>query len=733
MQTPNRLTLIAGNDLYIDGAAKVLDWSSHHLDFLARKGNIHLYGPGMASERSGGLKTSDTLRMQAGQSIRLSDNVSLSAKKNIELIAGNEISLTAERYNKVPIRQSTVDANGILRLWADHGIQTNNVSLRGEHIELMSDKGAINLTSSSPNAGITAREDVRLVADSDIDMTDIPVHAKNVEFLSRQRNISVRTSVLKGIENLISASDTIRLFAGNSLFFAPKKPFNLAKNITLNTNYLGLTDLEVNAKEDLTLVGKRISFKNTILSGKNVDLIARGEEGLLLFGEIGGSHKPLSLRASENLRISADKDLVLGWSPTPDNTWMQAHNLSLSAGQDLVVSSTQLLKVTGDLHLFAGNDVKLIGTEMEAGQQIRVGAGRDIDMHKHGAKDSIYTISEGKNGAEMARKFSAGGASITAGDHLQFQAGRDIVGRFTQLTSTGGDVSVNAGQDVVFLSHKYNAGNAKIVTGISALNAGKKLILSAAGNLSTYATNLTSGRDMTISTGGNIRFESVQEHHEEGNSEHFLHRPSQLNSGEALTVSAQGSILFQATSLAAKGIMDIAAKGGFLYAQAMEEIYKWEETKKECRRILGVKSCWLAGSKTETRKKERSTNKVTEFVAGGDINLMAKDDVTLEASRIETHKNAKITSQTGKVNFKAVPNIAFEQTITHSKGFFITHRDQGSHEKTWVIPSVRVGGKLTVDAAKGIDADVKMKEGQLFDEALTHLGNTPGTEWMKDL
>ncbi|WP_323060761.1 hypothetical protein, partial [Klebsiella variicola] len=54
-----------------------------------------------------------------------------------------------------------------------------------------------------------------------------------------------------------------------------------------------------------------------------------------------------------------------------------------------------------------------------------------------------------------------------------------------------------------------------------------------------------------------------------------------LNAGGALTVISGGSILFQASRLLAKGAMDVAAKGGWLYAQAMEESshYERETTK----------------------------------------------------------------------------------------------------------------------------------------------------------
>ncbi|KOY60078.1 hypothetical protein AM629_21395, partial [Photorhabdus heterorhabditis] len=182
-----------------------------------------------------------------------------------------------------------------------------------------------------------------------------------------------------------------------------------------------------------------------------------------------------------------------------------------------------------------------------------------------------------------------------------------------------------------------------------------------------------------------------------------------------------------------KGVMDIAATGGFLYAQAMEETYKSEETRKRCQGFGPIKSCKVFGSKTEHKTQIRKTNKVTELTAGGDITLRAKDDVTLEASRLETGKNAKITSQTGKVNFRAMPNTAFEQTVATSKGFFITHHDKGHSETTWAIPSVQVGGTLTVEAAAGISADVKVKDEQLLEDTLAVLGHTPGTEWLKNL
>ncbi|MDC9623943.1 hypothetical protein PSI22_20460 [Xenorhabdus sp. XENO-7] len=139
-------------------------------------------------------------------------------------------------------------------------------------------------------------------------------------------------------------------------------------------------------------------------------------------------------------------------------------------------------------------------------------------------------------------KIWAGGTDIIAGDRLQLSAGQDIVGSIIKLISTEGDISVNAGRDLIFLARRFvtepSQDKRLYTSGISTFNAAKNLILSAAGNLSTYATNLVSGRDMAISTGGNIRFESLKEYVVENKTEQATQRASQLRSGGALTIQS---------------------------------------------------------------------------------------------------------------------------------------------------------------------------------------------------
>lgn len=173
------------------------------------------------------------------------------------------------------------------------------------------------------------------------------------------------------------------------------------------------------------------------------------------------------------------------------------------------------------------------------------------------------------------------------------------------------------------------------------------------------------------------------------------------------------------------GNMDIAAKGDYLYAQAMEESSHYEKTEKK-------RKWW--GKKTEVKQTRHDvTNKITEFTAAGNITLMSRDDSTYEASKIAAGQNARLTSTHGQVNFRAVKNTSFEQTVSNSKGFFIKQDNKGYEDNKWVLPSIHTGGALIVEAAKGVSADVKVKNGQALQSAIDALGNTPGTTWVKDL
>ena len=384
---------------------------------------------------------------------------------------------------------------------------------------------------------------------------------------------------------------------------------------------------------------------------------------------------------------------------------------------------------SGEINLTAGKSIEAHGIAFNSGKSLTFNAGQDILLGLKAIKD-VDNVFKTNRYPELRSQLIANG-------NITLNAARDIDLQSANLQSTE-KIIVLSGRDTKLTATAYSAipnpneDNQDVRYVTSTLSGDKGVTLASNGALTAQGSTIKSLNDITLSSGGNVRLESVKTNYrkQSGKTYEELYRQigTEINSGKTLTILSEGSILFQASRLIAKGAMDIAAKGGYLYAQAMEESSYFEEYKKKCNRWT------LCITKKEVRKtRSDKTNKVTEFTAGGDINLYAKDDVTLEATKINTGKNAKITSQTGKVNFKAVKNSQFEQVITNSNGFYITQRNKGYTSDKWILPSLHIGGKLTVDANKGITADVKTKEGQSFEQALAILRRTPGYEWLGDV
>ncbi|WP_426406334.1 DUF637 domain-containing protein [Serratia sp. PAMC26656] len=730
-------------------------------------------------------------------------------------------------------------------------------------------------------------------------------------------NATGRPETVKGQNVLLHAANIVSTDA-----------INVSGNLTAIAEdriVLGQGILSAGKALDLS-AGNAIDAWQSELKGQDVTLTARTGEIKIHTSEKPNYYHPDGVRWLGSLQASRDLTLTAGSTITLLNTLLasQSRNVSMTApgsisiikndailtrnrpGEDLSADKrlqyfngllqVGAMKATGSVSLNSGGYLALRGTNIHAGKDVTLLAGHNADLN--------YRALDGNYGHPfVSSRTPELGSRIHAGGDLLINSARDL-GTQGGTLSANGNITLLAGQNLWLSNVSYSAidaandNNKDDRHAVTAINAGKNLTAAANNQLLTYGAKLTSGGNMTLTSGADMRFEAVQNHtYREGNKEFTETRTQQgteLNAGGLMTVISGGSILFQATKLVVKGLganwkppvavtdwgqriavaeqqiqnaqqrinqaqqektnaehvvtqrlssvqqaeaavrdaeerrdefmsnnppheygsgwsaevgswdkfvaqreaelgaarnslaaarndvaqaeqrinqgnntkneaqsrltiarneaqskgadetkqkaqvdahnqaeamragnMDIAAKGGYLYAQAMEESSHYEKTEKK-------RKWW--GKKTEVKQTRHDvTNKVTEFTAAGNINLMSRDDSTYEASKIAAGQNARLTSTYGQVNFRAVKNTSFEQTISNSKGFFIKQSNKGYEDNKWVLPSIHTGGTLTVDAAKGVSADVKAKNGQVLQSAIDALGNTPGTTWVKDL
>jgi filamentous hemagglutinin len=759
------------------------------------------------------------------------------------MLAGG--NLVADFKNQIEIKTSSPAGNPLGEVVASgrpHSLEANNIVLHAGRV-ISTDK-------------INARNDLTVVAD-DLFYTDAAelTAGKNLN-VAAVNELDARQSYLKG--------HNVTLTSRNG---------NVKVHTVPSPRYFGVDGArwlsQLNAAGDLTLnAGQGIYLRNTHFApqSQNIAMTANGTVSIVRNDEALNND-----RLAQNL--------------SPEQRQTQFNQL-LNAGQ---------LNASGSVLLNSGGYLALRGTHIKAGKDVTLLAGHNADLNYR------------ELGGQFSRFFPSSrtpelGSRVHAGGNLLINSARDI-GTQGGALSANGNITLLAGQNMWLSNVGYSAIDAANDNNkderhvVTALSAGKNLTASANNQLLTYGARLTSGANMTLTSGGDMRFEAVQNHtYREGGNEFTETRAQQgteLNVGGLMTVISGGSILFQATKLVVKGLganwkspvavtdwgsriaaaeqavnaaqqrindadsrksqaqgqlailqnaynaavaeraeaqrrwdnppkfpccgytdeqhnieseiaarlvnakhavqqakialdsanntinqagsqtvqatrerdesqqrlvalrqeaqskgideakqkaqvdahnqaeamragnMDIAAKGGYLYAQAMEESSHYEKTEKK-------RKWW--GKKTEVKQTRHDvTNKVTEFTAAGNITLMSRDDSTYEASKIAAGQNARLTSTHGQVNFRAVKNTSFEQTVSNSKGFFIKQANKGYEDNKWVLPSIHTGGALTVEAAKGVSADVKVKNGQALQSAIDALGNTPGTTWVKDL
>jgi filamentous hemagglutinin len=585
-------------------------------------------------------------------------------------------------------------------------------SLSGDNVLLKSNKINISDYISGGNLKIIAGDTINLTG-AELNGGDISLIAPN--------DINLHWSGLSAKYDLDITSSN-----GNITTYTNTEPLDVSDPVYPRINVL------VGGRYLNAFAGKNIHIENT------------------KFGNSGS----MAFTANENITIENNDKLFVNQQKTPHSfnrgELIQGGMSNLDARGEVLINSGKDLTLKNVLiHCQAGVNQDCRYSDKYSGPNTTLTAGRDINI----------SIRDPING--LLDKFSPYGKhwfiSAIGGDELLVNAGRDLTVKGSRLYA-GKSANIVAGRtlslpliDYAKYEGVYWDENTQTQDGFpTSIYSAGDITLTSNGNILTEGSNITSDRNLTINAGGNITFDAAKNYEytsikDQVKHEKVTHKGTELSANGLLTILSEGSILFKATKLGvnglkdlskisntqlkeamASGTMDIAAKGGYLYAQALEESNTYHTTTTSRR--------WWGKKDTHHRTQHNVTNKVTEFSAPtGYINILSKDDSTYEASKIEAGKNTNLTSLAGKVRFKAVKDSHLDQSTIISKGFFIKQTNKGYQEDKWVLPQINIGGEFTINAAQGIDADLKVKDGQNLQDAIALISNKHGMSWVKDI
>ncbi|MCH6194649.1 DUF637 domain-containing protein [Serratia sp. X10] len=716
----NDLTVVADDLFYTDAAeltagknlnvaavneldARQSYLKGHNVTLTSRNGNVKVHT--VPSPRYFGvdgarwlsqLNAAGDLTLNAGQGIYLrnthfapqSQNIAMTANGTVSIVRNDEALNNDRLAQNLSPEQRQTQFNQLLnagQLNASGSVLLNSggyLALRGTHIKAGKDVTLL----AGHNADLNYRElggqFSRLFPSSRTPELGSRVHAGGNLLINSARDIGTQGGAL-------SANGNITLLAGQNLWLS-------------NVAYSAIDAANDNNKDDRHVV-------TTLSAGKNLTAAANNQ--LLTYGARLTSGANMTLTSGGDMRFEPVQNHTYreGGNEFTETRTQQGTELNAGGLMTVISGGSILFQATKLVVKGLGANWKPPVAVTDWGSRIAV-----AEQQLQNAQQRINQAQQDKSRAEQAKHGKSNELTTLQRDINSLkQRQAEVIKKSQEFTAKHGKLmeindwglwqqsaaiaaeGIGITHDLLEKEKRANALPNEINAEQSALNDAQQRLSQATQDRDGAQSRLTTARNEAKSKGADEAKQKAQ--------------VDAHNQAEAMRA----------------GNMDIAAKGGYLYAQAMEESSHYE--KKETKR-----KWW--GKKTEVKQTRHDvTNKVTEFTAAGNITLMSRDDSTYEASKIAAGQNARLTSTHGQVNFRAVKNTSFEQTVSNSKGFFIKQANKGYEDNKWVLPSIHTGGALTVEAAKGVNADVKVKNGQALQSAIDALGNTPGTTWVKDL
>ncbi|CAI1124917.1 DUF637 domain-containing protein [Serratia ficaria] len=689
----------------------------------------------------GSLQASRDLTLTAGSTITLLNTLLASQSRNVSMTAPGSISIIK---NDAILTRNRPSEN----LSADQRLQYFNNLLQ---VGAMKASGSVSLNSGGylalRGANINAGKDVMLLAGHNADLNyraldgnyghpfvasrtpelGSKIHAGGNLLINSARDIGTQGGTL-------SANGNITLLAGQNLWLS-------------NVAYSAIDAANDNNKDDRHVV-------TTINAGKNLTAVANNQ--LLTYGAKLTSGGNMTLTSGGDMRFEAVQNHIYreGGKEFTETRTQQGTELSAGglltaiANGSILFQATKLLSKGQSGQVNTPADLSGVDAAFSTAERLAQEARQRFDQAMNNRTQAEGLLKDRRRELDSARQhpdtlslFNVGAHPITSsssrfvsvpgysggGAHYDVSALIDNQAHLDRLLQEGGRAFVNNvlqwGDVSAPTQDGVKVGNAIKESTIKEYDKIRQRLIDRQNAVNNAQNALTTAQHSFDQAQQQI----AQPTKEKNAAENQLNvaRAERQRQYDAERQRKDQENARNRELAVRTGSMDIAAKGGYLYAQAMEESSHYEKTE--------TKRKWW-GKKTEVKQTRHDvTNKVTEFISPGNITLMSRDDSTYEASKVEAGKNARLTSTHGQVNFRAVKNTSFEQTVTNSKGFFIKQANKGYEDNKWVLPSIHTGGALTVDAAKGVSADVKVKNGQALQSAIDALGNTPGTTWVKDL
>ncbi|SOT98241.1 filamentous hemagglutinin [Xanthomonas arboricola pv. fragariae] len=343
---------------------------------------------------------------------------------------------------------------------------------------------------------------------------------------------------------------------------------------------------------------------------------------------------------------------------------IQGRDVALVAGNNLVSEASKAINGVGilsgisasnTLQLFAGNDMTLTGTRVQADGSAALIAGNNLSLTPSALRDDNGLLRGGD------------AVSVTTGKDLVMSAGNDLQLHGVTINA-GGSAALQAGNNLSLTPTTGLDGKVATRTNIS---TGDSLQLTAGNDLTIRQANVKAGGDLIAAAGNNLNVESV------------------LNETETNSYKSRNGKTRVTTTTTTQSIDQQAlTAGGNLILSAGNDV-NLVAAKLDAGKGLGINAGNDINASTlttvdtsntlETRKRFKQTTATsdetvhgTEFNAGGNLAMQAGNDITLTAASAATKEGGISLAAGNDVNLLAASeqHDAVQDMTKKKKGTF---------------------------------------------------------------
>ncbi|WP_241084909.1 DUF637 domain-containing protein [Candidatus Vondammii sp. HM_W22] len=427
------------------------------------------------------------------------------------------------------------------------------------------------------------------------------------------------------------------------------------------------------------------------------DLNIRSAGDLLNRGGLRG--KNLSIVAENTIRntgghIISSGDVLLVARTGNIELERQVKQITYQRNSDSIVTligNASKLKADGKITLQAEKEIRISASDIEAGDDLIATAGCDIRIET--VENKWHRHLESKHFQDIDTVITHKKSSLTAGGDVTLNAGQDIAVIGSDIAAEG-DVALSAEGDTTIESvedSEYHYQYTKKNFGRS------KTTILEQSRVRNVASTLQAGGDVLVNV-------------------------DKTDAGLVLNTAKNVSII--GSNIKARQDILVYAGDRLEAASGTDfDDYHYELTKKGLGGLTG-------SSHKQTRSQQRRQS--AKIASGDDINLTAGNHIVLIAPNLSAKNDIAINAQAGNVYLGTAKDTDYADEEYDRTGAFSWETGSEGHlDETVRHTEMTAGGDIRIDAGNGVIVEYKQQDS--LAESISNLSQLPELAWMGEL